>query len=229
MSRAKSRPNIPEAIRRSRRARAALRSRRRRFIALAAGACLVVVTPLSFSIGGFSGDDVVNAAVSQAQSLAALLDQRSPGERTQGVLTKSKRAAHALAKESQPAIAAHLHGQPAIVPPVHVDAPDLAELVGQPVAVELLPTAALVSAPPSLGTIIGSAPGASVVPPGGGTNGPPEGSGPVSFPTPQPRETIDSPSAVPEPGTWALMLLGFGLTGWRLRRAKITDSMKRLA
>jgi hypothetical protein len=25
-------------------------------------------------------------------------------------------------------------------------------------------------------------------------------------------------AAVPEPGTWALMLLGFGCIGWRLRR-----------
>jgi hypothetical protein len=26
--------------------------------------------------------------------------------------------------------------------------------------------------------------------------------------------------AVPEPGTWAMMILGFGFVGWRLRRAK---------
>jgi hypothetical protein len=29
---------------------------------------------------------------------------------------------------------------------------------------------------------------------------------------------VITPQAVPEPGTWALMLLGFGLIGWILRR-----------
>jgi hypothetical protein len=35
-------------------------------------------------------------------------------------------------------------------------------------------------------------------------------------------------SAVPEPGTWAMMLLGFGAIGWSLRRREETGSVSQL-
>ncbi|MDP3782272.1 MAG: PEPxxWA-CTERM sorting domain-containing protein [Sphingopyxis sp.] len=35
-------------------------------------------------------------------------------------------------------------------------------------------------------------------------------------------------SAVPEPGTWAMVLLGFGAIGFGMRRRKLTESGKRV-
>jgi hypothetical protein len=71
-----------------------------------------------------------------------------------------------------------------------------------------------------MGSILGPSPG-------GETNNPitpPESPGsPVSNPSlpPEPLETLTP--AVPEPGTWVMMILGFGFVGWRLRRAKAAD------
>jgi hypothetical protein len=41
--------------------------------------------------------------------------------------------------------------------------------------------------------------------------------------------TINSAPAVPEAATWAMMLVGFGLTGWAIRRKKPADSPARAA
>jgi hypothetical protein len=70
------------------------------------------------------------------------------------------------------------------------------------------PSSIALATPPSLGGIVTTPPWGG--PPGGG------GSPPASFPTPQ--LPVKVPSAVPEPGTWATMLLGFALVGWRVRR-----------
>ena len=50
-------------------------------------------------------------------------------------------------------------------------------------------------------------------PPGGGGPNPPP-------PPPEVEPPPPPPPAVPEPGTWATMLLGFGLTGWAMRRRR---------
>lgn len=60
---------------------------------------------------------------------------------------------------------------------------------------------------------------------GGFVTGPPTGPGPVGpgffFPPIQPLNPPGgTPVAVPEPGAWALMILGFGAVGWRLRRRR---------
>ena len=64
-------------------------------------------------------------------------------------------------------------------------------------------------------------------PPGGGIitppQAPPPGGGGPNPPPPPPGEEPPPPPpppAVPEPGTWATMLLGFGLTGWAMRRRR---------
>jgi hypothetical protein len=38
-----------------------------------------------------------------------------------------------------------------------------------------------------------------------------------------------NPAAVPEPATWALMLLGLGAVGWQLRRRKNVLGLAQLA
>jgi hypothetical protein len=159
------------------------------------------------SVTGVTGSDLAQAAVSQAKSLADLLNARSPGERTEAQLTKTKHA-RPLAK---PRMRAAQHRQAPKEQTV-----ELAKLlISKPLPVGLerpLPLT-LVSPPPSLAMVVtgGGGGGGGVLPPTGG-------GGPVTFPTTQPREVITAPSAVPEPGTWATMLLGFGIIAWQVRR-----------
>jgi hypothetical protein len=208
MYRVDTQPDVARAIRRSRRARAAMRSRQRR-VTLAVGLAVALAGVGTLSVTGVTGSDLAQAAVTQAKSLADLLNARSPGERTQAQLTKTKRA-KPLAR-------------PRMRPAQHAQAPkeqmvEFASLLtSTPLAVGLerpLPLTA-VSPPPSLAMVVtgggGGGGGGGVLPPTGGD-------GPVTFPTPQPREVITAPSAVPEPGTWATMLLGFGFIAWQVRR-----------
>lgn len=209
-------PNIRAAIERSRCAREALKRRRRR-AAIVASLSIAAAVPLGLATLGVTGGHLVYAATSGAKSLADLLDQRSPGERTGAQLTKSKKM-RALAK-LQPA-------PPSSPVPPRPDALELAKLLmpTEPVSTAIeMPAAVVAFGPtPTLGTIIGPNPGGSgppggtlVTPPGGGGTPPGGGGSPPTTPT-QPPLVPTSP--VPEPGTWATMLLGFGLIGWRIRR-----------
>ena len=207
-------PNIPAAIRRSRNARAGRSSRRRRSLTIAAGVALALAGGGVLSLDAFGGGNVVHAAVAQAQSLADLINQRSPGERTSAQLTKTKHARARSTARARP----------------HVDSAtpaDLARILMPPpaeVALDLAPPLTLASliAPPALSELLvppsGGGGGGVVSPPGGGGGVVPPGGGTETFPN-EPREPVPS---VPEPGTWALMLLGFALIGWRARHAKLT-------
>ena len=217
-------PNIEAAIRRSRGARAKRQSRRRRWYAIAAVSATLGGAGI-VSLNALTGNDMLHAAVARAQSLSELFNERSPGERTSAQLTKTKHA-RALAK-SRPHVAvppAQSHELARILMPPRADVP--LELAPP------FPTASLILPPPVSGFMapgsggggaIVSQPGggAIIAPPGGGGITPPGGGTEV---TPnEPREPV--PSAVPEPSTWALMLLGFGLVGWRSRRTRSAVSL----
>jgi len=180
-----------------------------------AGAALGI--PLAWSIAADPATDMVAAAVSQAQDLADLLSQRSPGARTAGELTKTKHV-RASARLRTPPKAAAPAGHAA--PPPAGTPTQLASVVRSPLApvgLTMPGGSSPFAPPPSLGTILASTPGNQTFTPPG------DGGGPVSFPTAQPREVV--PSAVPEPGTWAMMLTGFGLIGWRLRRRRTSKTL----
>lgn len=205
--------NIARAIRRSRAMRASIRRRRRRLIA-GVSAVVLLGSGAMLSTVGVTGSDVAAAAVSQAKSLAELLDQRSPGDRGAGALTKTKRVHRALTK---------LRSKP--VPPLTPSASELARLLLPPaplVPETGFPVALVQGPPPTLGEIVGPPPSAGpggvlVAPPIGGGGSPGGSSGPIVYPGRDTKDIITVP-AVPEPGTWATMLLGFGLIGWRIRR-----------
>lgn len=172
-----------------------------------------------WSIGAATGTDMVEAAVTQAKSFADLIGRRSPGERTEAQLTKSR--AHALTRPQHNAAPRASFRHAPAVPKVKITADVAKLLAGAP-----LPTA-LVAPPVSFPQLALEAPpsiGAIVAPPSGGTS--PGGSPPASYPTPQPKSPIIVPSAVPEPGTWAMMLLGFALIGWRVRRKTPATPLK---
>jgi hypothetical protein len=153
---------------------------------------------------------VAEAAVSKAQDLADLLNQRSPGTRTQDELTKHARAAAKI--RTQPKrIAPAAHPTVTGVPTASALV-DLLQPPTVPVEIASAELPPLLGAPPTLGAILGSTPGFT---PPGNNNG-----GTATFPSSEPREVIPPTSAVPEPGTWATMLLGFGLIGWQIRRRR---------
>ena len=104
-----------------------------------------------------------------------------------------------------------LYGADSVPTPMEVE---LASIVMPPPELIPPPIGQIdIGPPPTLGTIVSPPPG-MIVPPGGDT--------PQSNPTPEPREpVIETPPPVPEPATWLMMLLGFGLIGWRVRHGKV--------
>src|SRR5438128_2249206 len=117
--------------------RARLQRRRRRSALLATGAAVAVALAFEFSVASFGG-----------MSLAELLDQRSPGTRTAGVLTKTKLDRSVLADRlavSKPAVPKNL--AEVLAPPVSALAPtdldvpvtELASVLPPPPGAVLLP------------------------------------------------------------------------------------------
>ena len=195
--------------------------RRRRRSALLGGLVAVALAGAGiWSIAALSGNDMVEAAVTQAKSLADLIGQRSPGARTEAMLTKTKHA-KTLARHRQ-ASAPHARHEAAVPPKLAIT--DIAKLLEAPPPVLAPPAAtpfpqvALTAPAPSLGGII-APPGSSggTMPGGSGGGSPGGGTTPSSFPGPESKVPVSVPSAVPEPATWAMMLFGFGLIGWRIR------------
>jgi PEP-CTERM motif len=188
---------MSSARRHYRRTRAGRRARRRPLL-FAGGAALTVALTTALSLASFSGVDLAQAAVERAKSLAELMNRRSPGERTQGELikTKHKAVAHERAiPKIQPAPPKNLVealAPPAETPPT-VEVPPFAQLVPPPT-----PPGVFVTPPP--GVVV--PPCCNIVPP------------------PSPPPSPPPPPGVPEPGTWMTMILGFGLTGWMMRRRR---------
>ena len=191
------------------RARREAASRRRKI--LAAGGALTIVFAAPLSIAAYLGIDASFPGIEAAKSFMAMMAERSPGDRTKGELIKTKQAAlpdaptqRALGKITKPE--APKEFAEAIAPSV----PVIEEL--PPVALKDDIGPILLTPPPSGGGII--TPPQAPPPGGGGPNPPPPGENPP----PPPGE--NPPPAVPEPGTWATILLGFGLSGWAMRRRR---------
>ena len=182
------------------------RSRTRRRRLLAGVALLTALLAALLVVGTVPGADLANAAIERAKSLVELIQQRSPGRRTHAQLTKFRH---------QAAFRPHERALPKIRPAL----PPIAIFPEQPT-----PLIDLVSPPP-------------VHPAGFESFGPPPLiEQPPLFPPPVftpptilvppieiPKEVPPTPppsSPVPEPDTWASMVLGFGLLGWALRHRR---------
>jgi len=189
-----------------------MQRRRRRSLVAGTALSVAVAGGMMFSLASFGGADLAEAAVSRAKSLVDLLDQRSPGARTEAELTKTKHAKEALADR-----------EPRIVPK------NLAEVLARPVPA-LAPVDIDAAAPVTElswalppGIRLGPRPSGFITPPGGGVIIPPGGGGetpPPGPPSGPPHTPPPGPPPLPEPGTWMTMILGFGLVGWLLRREK---------
>jgi hypothetical protein len=211
---------------RARRAkRAAARRRRQMFLSGAIAFTAVVAAPLS--VASYLGVESQIPGVAAAKSFMAMMSERSPGDRTKAELTRTKHRAAAAPKQ---------RALGKITPPPPPK--EFVEAIAPPPP-KITEGVPLAAAPTTLGPLLvaPSTPGGIVIPPSaptpGGTGGPsPPGVGEptppgVEEPTPttQPPPPGDDepppmPPVVPEPGTWATMLLGFGLTGLMIRRRR---------
>jgi hypothetical protein len=192
--------------------------RAKRRLLLAGGGGLAAAVAATLSIASFSGVDVAGAAVARAQSLADLLARRSPGERTSAHLIKTKHKHFAvLADREQPELPV-----PAIGPPLveSMLPPEIGPLVPQEIAAFQQPAGFVPAVfAPVIGGGVFACCGGGGGGPGGGGGGPPGQPPPPNQPPPnQPPP----PPAVPEPATWAMIIVGFGLAGWSLRRGRAT-------
>jgi hypothetical protein len=181
-------------------------------LALGAALSIAVASDQQLSKAVASG---VQEGVNGAKSVAAMLADRSPGERPKGALAKLKQLKHRRAAAAP--LRTHM------LPPV-------AGIIASPALPLMLP-APLAPAPPF--AVVAGAPPIAIpplsAPPGGGGGGgpiylpPPGGGGGVVLP-PVVTQVVPPPpavtAAVPEPATWAMMLLGFAMLGGLFRRHK---------
>jgi hypothetical protein len=157
---------------------------------------------------------IAASAASQVRDLADLLGQRSPGTRTEAQLTKHARVAAKIGAKPKPAAPAGHKDEPGA--PSTTALVDLLQPPIAPVAVASNALPPAIAPPTSLNSILNSTPGFT----------PPSDGGAARLPTSEPREVLPPSSAVPEPGTWALMLMGFGLIGWQMRRRRGASAAK---
>lgn len=192
---------------RARRAQREAAKRRRRFLYAGGALGLILAAPLSFA--SLMGVEAKIPGVQAAKSFLSMMGDRSPGDRTKAELIKTK---HRAAPPHQRALGKITKPEPpkefveAIAPPL----PSIAELPPVATVASLGPILLTPPPPPGGGGII-------IPPPPGGGGGPPP---PPQEPLPPPPPPPPPPPAVPEPSTWATMLLGFGLSGWMIRRRR---------
>lgn len=179
-------------------------------LAIAAALSIATVSRTNFAktVGEAAG-----AGLDNIKTVAAMLADRSPGQRPEGALASLKH-------KKQPAL--HQRALPKVRKP---ESP-LAGIVGSPPVppIEMPPETPLynmVSAAPDVIPPVAIVPGGT---PPGSNSPPPGGGGGIVVPpeTPTVPQTPVTP-AVPEPATWAMMLLGFGMIGFTLRRARAAE------
>ncbi|WP_033922460.1 PEP-CTERM sorting domain-containing protein [Sphingomonas sp. 37zxx] len=162
----------------------------------------------------------------QTQSVLSMLSLRSPGMRAEGNLLSTKPVRAAAAPQQRalgkvfgepnqralgkvfapPEDVAVFGGEPAFAPPFQ---PGAANFAGLPAPVGAAPLG--VGGPGGGGGIANGGGGGGG--PGGGGGG---GGGGVTDPV-SPEPPV---AAVPEPGTWLMMIIAFGFSGFMLRRGR---------
>jgi hypothetical protein len=187
-------------------------------MSVAAVVCLAAIASAPLAVSSLGSQGVALPGLSSAQRLMAMLEARSPGEREKGALTQTKNKQRLAFVPRERALGK-------VFPPKPSPVEQLARVVAPPPPVEVVPPLVPVIpvAPPALadvispGSLIASAPlafGSAILGGGGGGGG---GSSPPTSVTPPPTPVT---SPVPEPGTWLMMLLGFGMIGSTMSRQR---------
>jgi len=187
-------------------------------------AAIVLAIAAALSVATFSRTNVAKAlsdaasdGLDNVKTVAAMLADRSPGQRPEGALASLKHKKQPILHERA-------------LPKVRKPESPLAGIVGTPPVppIEMPPETPLYSMVSAAPEVV---PPTSIVPGGAppGSNTPPPGGGggivvpPGTADTPSVPTTPVTP-AVPEPATWAMMLVGFAMVGWAIRRDKRTAS-----
>ena len=160
------------------------------------------------------------AGITQGQEpdVGNVMEQRSPGQRVEGKLMKTK------GKTLIPPPKVLAESTPAVAPPVAAVAPaatPLAALIPAAAASPFNPAFLIPLIPAGCAVLCdggggGNTPTASPPPP----SPPPPSPPPPSPPPPPPSPPPPPPPPIPEPGTWMMMTVGFGLVGTALRRRR---------
>jgi hypothetical protein len=169
------------------------------------------------SFGSFR--DGGDAHANPIKSILDLISGRSPGQRTQAELTKLRQEALARVPHER-ALGKVVHPRTGGAPPILFTPPEEAATLANPFLPDVPPGVSELSALPSVGVPAFGSPEIIILP----AFGPPEiiipvggfpGGGIIAPPPP----IIETPiAAVPEPGTWISMLIGFAFIGAALRR-----------
>jgi len=187
------------------------------FVALAAAVSIGVVSDpqLASAVG-----EQVHQGVNGMKTVASMLAGRSPGERPKGALAKLKQLKHKraaalpLGRHVLPPAAALLGAPPAIIVPQPIAPAPIYDVVAGGPPIMLPPVPILTGGGGGGG---GGPPVLPGIPPPGGGGG-------VFVPPPIITTAVPPPppvtSAVPEPASWAMMLVGFALVAGALRRKR---------
>ena len=205
---------------------ATLQKRKERW-AIAGFACLAAMATAPLAINSLQTNGLSLASLDPAKKLRDLLDARSPGERSKGELAqiKIKKKLATAGRRIQPGTPAEtpLEKLAQAVVPKEPDAPTLVPPASA--TVPLIPPAAAASFVPASFGPLGGGPvviAGSVL--GGGGSGGGGGSPPPTVTPPTVTPPVVSP--VPEPSSWLMMLMGFGIIGAAARQRR---SASRLA
>ncbi len=155
-------------------------------------------------LGGFvlGGNGTMSAIAAALKDPLSVLEQRSPGSRREGALFQIKQApVHRAAPKER--VLSNMRERPEAAPE---------ESAGPSNFVDLEPKDSLV--PPGVDPSPKPAPEPPIFPPSSPPEPPRPGPDPKDPPPPPPPD-----SAVPEPATWAMMLVGFFAIGGAIRRA----------
>ena len=183
-------------------------------LGVGAAAALSVATLSNPELARLMGDRLT-WTIQGVKTVAAMLAERSPGERPEGALANLKPKhqivlhERALPKVRGPGPAAYeaLAGPP---PPIPLGAPPPAPLFAEGAPLPIIPvTTGTPFGPPVLGDI---------PLPGGGGGG---GSFPPIVTTEVPNVPPTPAESVPEPASWAMLVIGFALMGRALRRRPV--------
>ena len=208
----------------------AVPGRRRAMLVVGAAALVIAsIAGLSKSVSGtWSPLANFRPSLSSLPSALAILAERSPGERTTAELTKLKkrRLAANAAKPRERALGKIFTPQQsalfkALTPTTELAMAPLVDVVPTSLAPTGIPGFLTPAAevPP---VVVAAGPGGGGGGSGGGAGGGGGGGGGTT--TTPPGDVPTVPSAVPEPGTWATMLLGFAMLGFAFRSRRSEGS-----
>lgn len=171
---------------------------------------LLIAVAVALPLPNLGGASIAITAIHRAKSFVELMHQRSPGKRLVGHLAQTKHKKLAVHERALPKIRRRAPQRVAMIAFPSALPPALVEAFGPALPMQMASLEAVPVGPFSEQPLWPFPPST----PSGGFILPP-----TEIPTPTPPVGPIAPpkAALPEPGSWAMMLLGFAVLGWGLR------------